>query len=99
MYIVFDTNVYISAFGVPGSKASSAYGLAEEGVFDLVVSSQILEEIRLKLGGPKFGFSDARVNQVEELIRELATVIEPDRLRLPRMSGRFPLTPPLPPPV
>ncbi len=77
MYIVFDTNVYISAFGVPGSKASFAYGLAEEGVFDLAVSPQILEEIRLKLGGPKFGFPDARVNQVEELIRELATVVEP----------------------
>jgi len=77
LYIVFDTNVYISAFGVPGSKASSAYGLAEEGVFDLAVSPQILEEIRLKLGGPKFGFSDARLDQVEELIRELATVVEP----------------------
>jgi putative PIN family toxin of toxin-antitoxin system len=78
LHIVFDTNVYISAFGVPGSKASSAYGLAEVGVFDLAVSPQILEEMRLKLGGPKFGFSDARVDQVEELIREFATLVEPE---------------------
>ncbi len=78
MYLVFDTNVYISAFGVPGSKSSFALALAEEGVFNLVVSPEILREMRLKLGGPKFGFSDARLDQVEELVLESAALVEPE---------------------
>lgn len=78
MYIVFDTNVYISAFGIPGRKSSFALALAEEGVFDLAVSPEILEEMRLKLGGPEFGFPKLRLDQVEELVLESAALVEPE---------------------
>jgi putative PIN family toxin of toxin-antitoxin system len=76
--LVFDTNVYVSTFGVPGSKADLAFRLAVRGVFELVVSSEILAEMRDKLAGPKFSFSDAQLDRAERLIREVATVVEPE---------------------
>jgi uncharacterized protein len=76
--LVFDTNVYVSTFGVPGSKADLAFRLAVRGVFELVVPSEILAEMRGKLAGPEFGFSDAQLDRAERLVREVATVVEPE---------------------
>jgi hypothetical protein len=67
--MVFDTNVYISA--APGSRSSLALQLAAQGVFELVVSPDILAELRRKLSEPKFGFSKP----------ELDDAAEPDRCR------------------
>jgi putative PIN family toxin of toxin-antitoxin system len=76
--LVFDTNVYVSMFGVPGSKADLAFRLAVRGMFELVVSPEILKETRDKLAGPKFVFSDVQLDRAERLIREVATVVEPE---------------------
>ena len=38
MKVVFDTNVYISTFISPGSKAEDAYLLAVDGQFELPTS-------------------------------------------------------------
>lgn len=81
MRIVFDTNVYVSAFAIPDSKSSLAFGLASRGIFDLVVSPAIIVELLGKLGEPKFGFLRAELDDVERGIREIATVVEPE-LRL-----------------
>ena len=78
MRIVFDTNVYISAFAAPGSRSSLALQLAARGVFELVVSPAILAELRRKLAGPKFGFSERELNDADRDIGEIATVVEPD---------------------
>ena len=78
MRTVFDTNVYISAFAAPGSRSSLALQLAARGVFELVVSPAILAELRRKLAGPKFGFSERELNDADRDIGEVATVVEPD---------------------
>jgi uncharacterized protein len=76
--IVFDTNVYISAFAAPGSRSSLALQLAARGVFELVVSPAILAELRRKLSGPKFGFSERELDDADRDIGVIATVMEPD---------------------
>jgi putative PIN family toxin of toxin-antitoxin system len=68
--IVFDTNVYISAFALPDSKSSFA--------FDLVVSPDIIAELLSKLAEPTFGFSQADLGDAEGGIREIAAVVEPE---------------------
>jgi uncharacterized protein len=74
---VFDTNVYISAFIVPGSKSDLAYRLAERGVFELAVSDAILTELTGKLGS-RFGYTEEEIRQVENAVREVAIVFEPE---------------------
>jgi uncharacterized protein len=79
--IVFDTNVYVSAFAIPDSKPGLAFALASRGVFELVVSSEILAELLGKLADPRFGFSRAELGGAERRIRNFAVVVEPE-LRL-----------------
>jgi putative PIN family toxin of toxin-antitoxin system len=76
--IVFDTNVYISAFVAPGSRSSLALQLAARGVFELVVSPAILVELRRKLSEPKLGFSRAELDDAGRDIGEIATVVKPE---------------------
>jgi uncharacterized protein len=76
--IVFDTNVYISAFAVPRSRSSLALRLAARDVFELVVSPAILAELRRKLSGPKFGFSEQELDDADRDIGAIATVVEPE---------------------
>jgi putative PIN family toxin of toxin-antitoxin system len=76
--IVFDTNVYISAFAAPGSRSSLALQLAARGVFELVVSPAILAELHRKLSGPKFGFSEQELDDADRNIAQIATIVEPE---------------------
>ncbi len=76
MRLVFDTNVYVSAFVVPGSKSELALSLAARGLFDLVVSPDILTELREKLVA-KFGYSRMQTERVGLAISEIATIVEP----------------------
>jgi len=75
--LVFDTNVYVSAFVVPGSKSDLAFRLALRGAFELVVSGAILAELREKLAS-KFGFEEPELDRVARVIRGTATVVEPE---------------------
>lgn len=77
MRFVFDTNVYISAFIVPGSKSDLAYRLAERGVFDLAVSGAILRELKDKLGSG-FGYSEQEIRDVESSVSRVATISDPE---------------------
>lgn len=77
MRIVFDTNVYISAFVVPGSKSDLVFRLAVRGAFELVISAAILAEVREKLDS-KFGFSEAEIGRVEQVILAATTSAEPE---------------------
>jgi putative PIN family toxin of toxin-antitoxin system len=74
--IVFDTNVYISAFIVPGSKSDLAFRLAKRGAFELAASPEILEETTSKLTS-KFGYSTEEAHDSERTIRNAAIVVEP----------------------
>ncbi|PWB82098.1 MAG: putative toxin-antitoxin system toxin component, PIN family, partial [Candidatus Methylomirabilota bacterium] len=44
MRVVFDTNVFISAFVIPGGRAEDAYVHAIRGTFELYTSVAILTE-------------------------------------------------------
>lgn len=77
MLLVFDTNVYISAFVVPGSKSDLAFRLALRGAFDLAASEAILTELREKLAS-KFGLTESELSRVERTIRTAATIVEPE---------------------
>ena len=77
MLLVFDTNVYVSAFVVPGSKSDLAFRLALRGAFDLAASEAILTELREKLAS-KFGLTQSELSRVERTIRSAATIVEPE---------------------
>jgi uncharacterized protein len=76
--LVFDTNVYVSAFAVPKSKSALALWLAARDVFELLVSPAILDELGNKLSEPRFGFSETELERVESWIRNAATIVEPE---------------------
>ncbi len=76
MRIVFDTNVYISAFVIPGSRSDLAFRLALRGAFELIVSREILAELRGKLAS-KFGLAEPELNRVERTVLGVAALVEP----------------------
>ncbi|MBI5204577.1 MAG: putative toxin-antitoxin system toxin component, PIN family [Nitrospirae bacterium] len=76
MKVVFDTNVYISAFISPGSKAEDAYLLAVDGQAELYTSVAILTETAKKLRG-KFLWDDVRIAAALKHISKVATVLKP----------------------
>lgn len=75
MRIVFDTNVYVSAFVVPGSRSDLAFRLALRGAFELVVSQEILAELRGKLAS-KFGLAESELDRVERTVLGVVVLIE-----------------------
>lgn len=74
--VVFDTNIYISAFITPGGRGETAYRQAMEGAIELYSSVPILTETAGKLTN-KFGWSDDRVTAAVRHIAATATVIKP----------------------
>ncbi len=75
MKIVFDTNIYISAFVIPGGNAEKAYLHAIDGDFKLCTSVAILTELAQKLD-EKFGWEKQKIVQLITSISDLATVLK-----------------------
>ena len=75
MKIVFDTNIYISAFVIPGDNAEKAYFYAIDGDFELCTSVAILTELARKLD-EKFGWEKQKIAQLITSISNLATVFK-----------------------
>jgi putative PIN family toxin of toxin-antitoxin system len=75
--VVFDTNVYISAFTSPDSKAENAYLLAVRGKIELYTSVSILTELAKKLR-EKFKWDDREITHVMKHTSKVAKVIKPD---------------------
>ena len=73
--VVFDTNIYISAFAIPGGNAEEAYSHAVRGSFELVTSHAILAETANVLRG-KFDWSDERVEKLLRTLSRTATVVK-----------------------
>jgi len=73
--VVFDTNIYISAFVIPGGNAEKAYIHAIDGDFQLCTSVAILAELALKLN-VKFGWERHKIAQLITSISRLATVLK-----------------------
>ena len=75
MKIVFDTNIYISAFVIPGGHAEKAYLHAIDGDFELCTSIAILTELARKLA-EKFGWEKQKIAQLISSISDPATVFK-----------------------
>lgn len=74
--VVFDTNIYISAFITPGGRSESAYHQAVEGRIQLFSSVPILAELAGKLQG-KFSWDAERVKAAIRHVAATATVLKP----------------------
>lgn len=75
MRVVFDTNIFISAFAIPGGHAEEAYLHAVHGTFELFTSVSILTETANTLR-KKFEWSDEKVQRVLRSIGNTATVLK-----------------------
>lgn len=76
MDVVFDTNIFISAFLVPGSKAERAFILARHSRFTLYSSVQILTETANTLRR-KFDQPEEDIQEALKLISRAATILRP----------------------
>ena len=74
--VVFDTNIYISAFITPDGQGEAAYQKALEGRIQLYSSIPILTETARKLLG-KFKWDREMVDTAISHIAEVATVVKP----------------------
>ena len=82
MRVVFDTNVFVSAFVVPGSHGERAFLLAQAKRFELHTSVAILTEMARVLRR-KFGQDEDDVKQALRQISRAAVVSKPvSKLRI-----------------
>ena len=75
MKVVFDTNIFISAFVIPGGKAEAAYSHALRKDFTLYSSVAILTETAQKLE-EKFGWQQDKITSLLKAISKVAIVIK-----------------------
>ena len=75
MKVVFDTNIYISAFVIPGGNAEKAYFHAIDGDYELCTSVAILAELARKLEG-KFDWEKRNIVQLITSISNVAAVLK-----------------------
>ncbi len=75
MRVVFDTNIFISAFAIPGGNAEEAYHHAIQGTVELVTSVTILTETAGILR-TKFEWSDDRIEQFLQSVSRVTTVLK-----------------------
>jgi putative PIN family toxin of toxin-antitoxin system len=74
--VVFDTNIYVSAFAIPGGHAEEAYLAAIGGRFELFTSVAILTETARVLQ-VKFDWAEDRTRQAIQEISQTARVLRP----------------------
>jgi len=75
---VFDTNIYVSAFAIPGGRAEAALLKAVKGEVRLVISKLIIHEL-LDVLARKFGRDAEELARVTVFLAELAEVVQPRR--------------------
>ncbi len=74
--VVFDTNIYISAFITPGGRGEAAYLRAVRSEAALFTSVPILTELARKLR-EKFGWDDEHVKAAVRHVAAVARVVKP----------------------
>ena len=78
MRVVFDTNIFISAFVIPGSLAEKAILKIIEEEDSLLISAPIIDEI-LSVLSSKFGRDREGLSHVAVTVSELAELVKPAR--------------------
>jgi putative PIN family toxin of toxin-antitoxin system len=73
---VFDTNIYVSAFAIPGGAAERAMRMAIEGAFDLAISRPILDEL-LAVLARKFAREPEQLARTAIYLSSLAELVVP----------------------
>ncbi len=82
MKVVFDTNIFISAFVIPGGQAEKAILRIIEGRDILLLSKRILDEL-LTVLSTKFSRDKEEISRVAVILSEMAEWVEPsERIRV-----------------
>ncbi len=76
MKAVFDTNIFISAFVLPGSRAEAALLKIIEGETELLISKPIIKEV-LGVLARKFDRDTEELARVAVYLSELGMVVHP----------------------
>ena len=76
MRVVFDTNIFISAFVIPGSQAEKAVLKIIEGCDELVISPDIIKEV-LSVLSSKFGREREPLSHLAVILTELGELVRP----------------------
>lgn len=78
MSVVFDTNIYVSAFLLPGSRADSAVLNIIDGTDLLLISKPIIDEL-LGVLARKFSRDVDELARVAVFLAEIAQLVRPRR--------------------
>ncbi len=78
MRAVFDTNIFISAFAIPGGRAEAAILRVIEGDVHLTISKDIIHEV-LNVLARKFDRNLEQLARTAVYLSELAEVVTPRR--------------------
>jgi putative PIN family toxin of toxin-antitoxin system len=76
--VVFDPNIYVSAFAIPGGVAEQALDGAMEGAFRLALSRPILDEV-LGVLARKFARDSEELARIALFLASLAEMVKPVR--------------------
>lgn len=76
MRVVFDTNIYISAFITPGGRGEEAYLKAINGEAELISSVSIITEFARKLHD-KFHWEDEKIRAAVRHVASVAELVKP----------------------
>jgi len=76
MRVVFDTNIFVSAFAIPGGMAEKAVLRIIEGRDELVISSDIIKEV-LSVLSLKFGRDREAFSHLAVILSDLGEWVEP----------------------
>ncbi len=78
MIVVFDTNIFVSAFAIPGGLAEKAVLRIIEGEDTLVVSREILDEL-LGVLSKKFSRDAEQLSRVAVVVSEMGEMVRSGR--------------------
>ena len=76
MRVVFDTNIFVSAFVLPGSRADAALMRVVDDIDQLVISKVIIDEL-LTVLARKFARDADELARVAVFLSDLAEVVRP----------------------
>lgn len=78
MKVVFDTNIFISAFVIPGSQAEKAMLRIIEGMDVLLLSKGILDEL-LSVLSIKFSRDREEISRLAVILSKMAEWVDPSK--------------------
>ncbi len=82
MRVVFDTNIFISAFVIPGSQAEKAILKIIKSGDSLIISKEIIDEV-LSVLSLKFSRDREALSQIAVYLSEIAELVRPtERIRI-----------------